>query len=203
MTGLRHEAVHAAEAGLSDLQLDALRELANIGSGHAGTALAAMLGRPVDLATPSVRVLPLADAVRATGPGEQQVTGVVVPMVGDVTGTAALVLADGDAALACGLLGVEPDGPYAASAVSELGNVLTASYLAALGQMTGLTLEPGTPSAGRHTLASLMGELVGTSGGLALALDSGLTVEDEACELSLLLVPSADGVDELLARLGV
>ena len=32
----------------SDLQLDALRELANIGSGNAATALSGLLGRPIN-----------------------------------------------------------------------------------------------------------------------------------------------------------
>ena len=41
----------------SDLQLDALRELANIGSGTAATALSSMLGRPVDVSVPSARAL--------------------------------------------------------------------------------------------------------------------------------------------------
>ncbi len=43
----------------TDLQLDALRELANIGSGNAATALADMLGRSVELAVPRALALPL------------------------------------------------------------------------------------------------------------------------------------------------
>ena len=46
----------------SDLQLDALRELANIGSGNAGTALSSMLGKPVDISVPTAAALPLAEA---------------------------------------------------------------------------------------------------------------------------------------------
>ena len=51
----------------TDLQLDALRELANIGSGNASTALSSMLGRSVDITVPAARVLPMADAVPAGG----------------------------------------------------------------------------------------------------------------------------------------
>ena len=47
------------------MQLDALRELANIGSGNAGTALSGMLGQPVDINVPAAAALPLADAVVA------------------------------------------------------------------------------------------------------------------------------------------
>ena len=53
----------------TEMQLDALRELANIGSGTAATALSAMLGRPVDISVPSARALPLAEAVEAEHEG--------------------------------------------------------------------------------------------------------------------------------------
>ena len=56
-----------ANARYSDLQLDALRELANIGSGTAGTALSGLLGCPIELSVPSASALELADAVEAAG----------------------------------------------------------------------------------------------------------------------------------------
>ena len=52
---------------LSELQLDALRELANIASGHAATALAQMLGSEVELSVPRALALPRAEAVAAYG----------------------------------------------------------------------------------------------------------------------------------------
>ena len=50
------------------VQLDALRELANIGAGNASTALSGILGRPVDLTVPDARLIPMAEAVEAIGP---------------------------------------------------------------------------------------------------------------------------------------
>jgi len=64
------------------VQLDALRELSNMGVGTAATALSQMLGQEVDLTVPRALALPLADAVEAAGPPEQIVTGVVIPIVG-------------------------------------------------------------------------------------------------------------------------
>ena len=43
----------------TEQQLDALGELANIGSGTAGTALSTLIGRPVDISVPHVRALPV------------------------------------------------------------------------------------------------------------------------------------------------
>ena len=55
-------------ARYTDLQLDALRELANIGSGTAGTALSSLLGSPIELSVPSASALELAEAVEAAAP---------------------------------------------------------------------------------------------------------------------------------------
>jgi hypothetical protein len=40
-------------------------------------------------------------------------------------------------------------------------------------------------------------------GDLALLMDSRLNVEGQACELTFLLLPSLEGIDELLRRLGL
>ena len=56
-------------ASYNEVQLDALRELANIGAGTASTALSQMLGHSIDLAVPDARVLPMADAVEQARPG--------------------------------------------------------------------------------------------------------------------------------------
>ena len=45
--------------GLKELQLDALREVANIGAGHAATALSQMTNHTIMIAVPEVNVRPL------------------------------------------------------------------------------------------------------------------------------------------------
>jgi chemotaxis protein CheC len=191
----------------SDLQLDALRELANIGSGTAATALSAMLGRPVDVSVPSARALPLAEAVEATGDPEAEANAVVIPVIGDLTGVVLLLFSPEDAASICRLLGVEPDSEWAESALGEIGNIVGTSYMNAMGAMTGLEMEPDPPLAARDMLGALvasvvMDQLDGTSD-TTLLLDSELLVEGESCSMSFLLVPAAGGVQVLLERLGL
>jgi len=190
----------------TDLQLDALRELANIGSGTASTSLSAMLGRSVDISVPTAEALPFAEAVDAVGPAERVVTGVAIGVKGDMTATVLLLLGEGDAATLCGLLGVDPDDELAISALAEIGNIVGASYLNALGAMTGLELEPEPPQSATDMLAAIVASvLAGRAGAddLALVLDSDLTVAGEDCSISFLLVPTAGGVQELLTRLGL
>lgn len=190
----------------TELQLDALRELANIGSGTASTALSSMLGRSVDISVPTASALPFAEAVDAIGPPETEVTGIVLGIVGDMDGTVLLLVPPADADKLCHMLGVEPDGEFAASALGEIGNVVGTSYINALAAMTGMALEPTPPATATDMLAAIVETVLAGhahAGDVALLLDSDLTVEGEDCSVSFLLVPDQGGVDELLSRLGL
>jgi chemotaxis protein CheC len=195
-----------ASARYSDLQLDALRELANVGSGTAGTALSSLLGRPVDISVPNAAALELADAVDAAGTAEDVVWAVVVSVGGDLEATALLVAREGDAEAIGALLGVEPDTDEGRSALEEIGNILVASYVGALGSMTGFVLDLRPPASARDMLGAIVSTvLAACSDGrdFAIMLDSELRVEDEAISLSFMLLPTPEGVNELFARIGL
>lgn len=190
----------------SDLQLDALREIANIGSGTAGTALAGMLGRSVDLSVPHVEAVPLVEAVEAVGDPARPTTAALLPIFGDISGVVLLLFRPDAADTLCRLLGVEPGTEVGDSALSEIGNVLGTSYLNSIAAMTGLALEPRPPEVVTDVLGAIVSSvLMHVAGGddVALLLDTQLKVEDEACAVSFLLVPEGDGVQELLTRLGL
>ncbi len=190
----------------TDLQLDALRELANIGSGTASTALSSMLGRSVDISVPGVSVTPMADAVQNIGDPEQEVTGIVLGVIGDMEATVLLLVTPGDAALMCGLLGVEAGTEIGDSALMEIGNIVGSSYINALASMTGMAIEPTPPATATDMLAAIVESVLAAraaAGDVALLLDSDLVVEGEDCSVSFLLVPDQGGVELLLARLGL
>jgi chemotaxis protein CheC len=190
----------------TDMQLDALRELANIGSGTAGTALSSLLGRPVDISVPKAAALELADAVEAAGDAEDIVWAVAVPVDGDLDATALLLVGEVDAASICGMLGVDAESEDGRSALQEIGNILVASYIGALATMAGFELDLRPPSSARDMLAAVVATvLAGASQGhdLAIMLDSELEVEGEACALSFMLLPTPEGVAELLTRIGL
>ena len=190
----------------TELQLDALRELANIGSGTASTALSAMLGRSVDISVPSAQALPFADAVEAIGDAEAEMTAIVLGIRGDMGGTVLLLVPPADADAMCRLLGVEPDDEFAVSALGEIGNIVGASYINALGSMTGMAIEPTPPATATDLLGAIVASVLAgaaVDGDVALLLNSDLVVEGEDCSVSFLLVPDRGGVDELLSRLGL
>jgi chemotaxis protein CheC len=190
----------------TELQLDALRELANIGSGTASTALSGMLGRSVDISVPNAQALPFAEAVDAAGPGGQDMTGIVLGIVGEMTGTVLLLVPPADADAMCRMLGVEPDDEFALSALGEIGNIVGTSYINALASMTGMHIEPTPPSATTDMLGALVASVLADhahAGDIALMLDSNLVVEGADCAISFFLVPDQGGVELLLSRLGL
>jgi len=190
----------------TELQLDALRELANIGSGTASTALSGMLGRSVDISVPRAQALPLAEAVAAAGDAEAEVTGIVLGIAGEMHGTVLLLVPPADADAICRMLGVEPDDEFARSALGEIGNIVGTSYINALAAMTGMEIEPTPPATATDMLGAIVQSVLASaamSGDVALLLDSNLVVEGEGCSIAFLLVPDQGGVELLLARLGL
>jgi chemotaxis protein CheC len=192
---------------LTDMQLDGLREISNIGSGTAATALSSMLGRTVDLKVPRALALDLADAVEAVGSPEDDVTAVVLGVFGDLNATVVLLFDPQSAATVCTLLGVDPDdSEMALSALGEVGNILGSSYVGAMGQMAGLDLEPQPPVALADMLGAIVASALASSAmdtDLALLLDSEMLVEGAECSFGVLFVPTADGVGRLLTGLGL
>jgi chemotaxis protein CheC len=190
----------------SEMQLDALRELANIASGTAATALSQMLGQEVELNVPRALALPLADAVESAGAPEDVVTGVVLGLEGDIDALVLLLIPIKDSETLCQLLGVEAQTEVGDSALSEIGNILGTSYLNALAMMTGLNLMPTPPALTTDLLGAIVASVLAQAAGetdLALVLDSELDLAEQPCSLSFMLLPASGRADELLAPLGL
>lgn len=137
---------------LNDVERDALREVANIGAGHAATALSQMTGRLIMINVPEVNVRPLDDVAEMLGPADAEVVAVVMHMMGDLTGRTAVVLPIQAARSLCDLLLRRPDGTTTdlgvmeESSIKETGNILTSAYLTALSDFMGMMLVPSVPS---------------------------------------------------------
>ena len=199
----------------SELQLDALGELANIASGTAATALSQMLGQEVELRVPRALALPLADAVDSAGAPDEVVSGIALELEGDVDGLVLLLVPMKDATTLCELLGVEAGTEVGDSALGEIGKpedipaigaLLGTSYLNAIVSMTGLELMPSPPFVATDLLGAIVASLLAQTAGesdLALVLDSELVLADNPCALSFMLLPASGRADDLLAPLGL
>ncbi len=135
---------------LKALQLDALREVANIGAGHAATALSQMTGQTIMISVPQINIAPLEDIPNQVGSDEEPVAAVLMKILGDLTGLALLVFTQPTALRVAGLMMKRENltelDEIGKSALREAGNILSAAYLNALSEFMGMILLPSPPS---------------------------------------------------------
>jgi chemotaxis protein CheC len=145
-------------------QLDAIREVVNIGAGHAATNLSALTGLRVMISVP--RIQWAADEVAAEPelPGDGALLVIEVPIIG-VTESggerASLILARETALRMVALMlrrgtASTSIGALEQSALNEMGNIVCAAYVGVLGTFLGKSVMIGTPvlhEGDRHELA--------------------------------------------------
>jgi chemotaxis protein CheC len=133
-------------------QLDALREVANIGAGHAATALSQMTGSTIMISVPTINISSLEDVPTQISEPEEPVAAVLMHMLGDLTGRTLLVFPRPTATRLAELMLRRPGGTseelgaLEQSAIKEAGNILSGAYMNALSEFMGLMLLPSPPS---------------------------------------------------------
>src|SRR2546422_771459 len=76
---------------LKELQIDALREVANIGAGHAATALSQLTNRKIMISVPQINIVRLEEVPDLLGNPQDVVAAVLMHMLGDLTGRTLLL----------------------------------------------------------------------------------------------------------------
>ncbi len=139
-------------------QLDALKEVGNIGSGNAATALSQLLNRKIDMNLPAINIISFQDIFDKIG-GEDLVVGVIVRVLGDTPGSMLYVL-DKDSALniITSLTGEvsEEISEMGESALCEIGNIISGAYLNAMAMLTNLLIMPSVPAITTDMLGAIL-----------------------------------------------
>ncbi|HZA14541.1 MAG TPA: chemotaxis protein CheC [Myxococcaceae bacterium] len=131
----------------NELELDALREIANVGCGNAATALSRMVGgKRVQIDVPRV-LPPRPDSLLPLVEGEGAVVAAALEIEGGITGQMLLVWPEQDARELIALMGADVDGGSDPrhSALAELANVVCSACLTGIASLTGLQLQPTPP----------------------------------------------------------
>jgi len=137
---------------LTPKELDALRETASIGAGHAATALSQMTNSRIMISVPQITIASLEAVPQQIANAEEPIAAVMMQMLGDLTGRSLLVFPRPTALRLAHLMLRRPQsadavfGELEQSAVKEAGNILSGAYLNALSEFLGLMLLPSPPS---------------------------------------------------------
>lgn len=196
---------------VDSVYFDVLKEIGNIGAGNATTALAQMLNTKVDMLVPKVSLLEFSEVGSVIGGEEQIMAGIYQVVEGDVTGSIMFLLEERSAKTLVGkLMGAELDADAAfdemgISALKEIGNIITGSYLSSLSMLTNLKIISSVPDicvdmAG--AILSVPAIEFGTLGDKMLLIQTAFT-DDVKLEGYFILVPDLESYDKILASLGM
>ncbi len=198
--------------GLSDMQVDALREVGSIGAGHAATALSQLVGHAVDIDVPTLELVGIGDVPNIFGGPETLVGAVYARLLGDVAGSM-LFVAPRDASLALVDLmhghdvGVARSfGAEEEALVTHVASVLISAYLAAVGRLSDLSVLPSRPSFALDMAGAILQAVtaeIGMRAEAALLLRTRFHAEDTSVDAYVFFLPDPDSLEIILGRLGL
>jgi len=186
-----------------EFKLDVLKEVGNIGAGHAATALSRILNQPVDMSVPTVRLLPFEEIADSVGGSEQVVIAVFLRVEGDAPGNMFFIIREDSAKrLLRNLLSIETEeGVYSdmeLSALNEIGNILAGSYLSSLADFTKLSMVPTVPSLAIDMAGAILSYGLlqfGQMGDAALLIETKFLEDREAVEGQFFLIPDPESFE--------
>jgi len=196
---------------LQDIQLDLLKEVGNIGAGHAATALSTLIQKPIDMRVPNVKILPFADIEEFLGGEEQVVVGIFLRIEGDVPGNMFFLMTFESASQLLGaMLNKELDynnlSEIDYSALKEIGNILAGSYLSSLADFTNLKMYPTVPSISIDMVGAILSfGLIQVSqfADVAIVIDTTFFEGESLVKGHFFLIPDPEAFNTLFSTLGV
>lgn len=197
---------------LNDMQLDALCEIGNIGSGNAATALSSMLDKPVNISVPKIKILDYDTVVEKMGGPEKLLVGILFSVSGDVTGMMMFLLQTEFAGSVLTTLTGETfqeDGTVdemGESAMREIGNIMAASYINAISVMTGMAINISVPSLNidmAGALLSVPAIYYADISDKIILIENDFEFEIEAASSHVLLIPEVDSLEKIMQSLGL
>ncbi|SHJ68857.1 chemotaxis protein CheC [Hathewaya proteolytica DSM 3090] len=142
----------------SSMQLDALKEVGNIGVGNSATALSQLLNKKVDITVPNVNIVPF-DEFYKNGLAEKIVIGVLVRVLGDCPGNILFVFEEESALnIVRNLMGdhITEMNDMAMSALCEVGNIISSSYMNSISKFTNLAMMSSVPAINCDMLGAML-----------------------------------------------
>ncbi|NLV35176.1 MAG: chemotaxis protein CheC [Clostridiaceae bacterium] len=197
---------------LNSLHLDVLREIGNIGAGNAVTALAKLLNRKVDMDVPMVKIFKFNELSETFGGAELPVVGILLKVSGDLTGYIMYILERDAASTLVNMLMGRPlyemseFSEMDISALKEIGNILTGSYLSALSGLTNLKIVSSFPDLAIDMAGAILSVPAiefGKVGDTVLYIETQFVEGEKKVVGDFFLVPDYDTYDILMKALGV
>ena len=197
---------------LSSLELDTLKEIGSIGTGNAATSLSALIGKPVRIQQPEVRIMEYNEAIDWIGGPEPITAGVLVGMSGQLSGIMLsvqqlefvnLVL---ESMMEKSIEEYLNLGEMERSALTEVGNIMISTFINALSSLAGLDIELTVPAFTVDMQGAIMAVPMAEYGGQTnyiMTIGGNFICKGKEIPCRLLLSPDIRSLNFLLRKLGV
>lgn len=197
---------------MDGMYFDILSEIGNIGAGNATTALAQLLNTKVDMKVPKVELLEFSQVGETMGGEEQLMAGIYQIVEGDISGSIMFLLEEKSAITLISKLMGSPEVDNAAefgemelSALKEIGNIITGSYLSSLSMLTNLKIIASIPAISIDMCGSILSVPAiefGEVGDKMLLIQTEFS-DDMKLTGFFILVPDLESYDKILSSLGM
>lgn len=133
------------------LNMDALKEVVNIGTAQAATSLSEILNQKIMINVPEIKLIPIENISEELGGANKTIIGVYFQTSGELESRILLVFQkDVGHSLASLLTGnktkeIENLEDVSKSSIMELGNIIANSYINALSELLDIVLYPSVP----------------------------------------------------------
>ncbi len=197
---------------LSELQIDALREVGNIGAGHSATALSQLLGRAIGVSQPTLEIVPLAQIPAVFGGAEQLVAAVYSRLLGEVEGGILIMATRDDALRLVDLMHDRRPGATVSfgrseeASVTHVFSILQATYVASIGRLGDLEILPSETSFALDMAGAILqvaSAHVAMTASSAALVRTQLDDEETSVGLGLFFLPEPHSLEVILGRFGL
>ncbi len=197
---------------LDALEMDTLREVGSIGTGNAATALSGLLGCPVRITLPEVRIMGYNEAIDWIGGPENVTAGVLVHISGDMGGIMLAVQPlEFVNAILHHMLGNQVDSygqldELQRSALVEVGNIMISTFINALTGLSGMRVALTVPSITVDMQGAILAVPMAEYGGQTdylMTIGGNFICDQYELPCRLLLSPDIRSLNYLLQKLGV
>ncbi|WP_424359723.1 chemotaxis protein CheW [Methanocella sp. MCL-LM] len=143
--------VHVQDPRITEIHLDALREIGNIGTSHAATSLSTLVNSPINITVPNIKLIQINNISGMLN--ETMMVGLLLELKnGDATAgylynlfplSSALRIIDKLMGMEIGM--TKEMDEMGQSAIMEVGNIISSSFCDAVAEFLGITVLPTPP----------------------------------------------------------
>jgi chemotaxis protein CheC len=195
---------------LTELEMDALREVGNIGIGNGATAFSKIINKSIKIVIPDTKFIPLQKFSNEFGGPEKIITAIYLQIGGDLEGEVLFFFSHSDSLKLIDMLNGRPVGTtkivdeLGMSALKEMSNIFCGAYLTALSDLFNLRLLPSIPHTASDMMQSVLDFILVKVRQYAeniLTIKTQITIEGEDVAGDFMLFFHVDSYKKLLIEL--